>query len=75
MPAGAWELPEISIQLLAQRMAAERRARPIALVWTKADIPIAPDVEATVRKAVTDLMPDAEEFAVSIVAAEGDIEE
>jgi hypothetical protein len=61
-----------SIQFLAQRMAAERRGRPIALIWTKADIEIAREMEATVRKAVMDPMPDAQEFAVSIVAAEGD---
>jgi hypothetical protein len=61
-----------SIQLLAQRMAAERRGRPIALVWTKSDVDIAPEMKTAVRKAVMDPMPDAKEFAVSIVAPEGD---
>lgn len=61
-----------SIQLLARRMAAERRGRPIALVWTKSDVAIAPEIATAVRKAVVDLMPDAAEFAVSIVAPEED---
>ena len=61
-----------SLQLLAQRLAAERRGRPVAFVWTKADIEIAPEMESTVRQAVTNAMPDAREFAVSIVGAEGD---
>jgi hypothetical protein len=61
-----------SLQLLAQRLAAERRGRPIALVWTKADVPIAPEMEKAIREAVFGPMPDAKEFSVSIVSLEED---
>lgn len=57
-----------SLQLLARRLAAERRARPVALVWTKSDVEIAPQMEQAIRDAVLGPMPDAEEFSVSIVS-------
>lgn len=57
-----------SFQLLAHRIAAERRGRPVALVWTKSDVEIAPEIERAVRGAVTDGMPGAAEFSVSIVS-------
>lgn len=57
--------------MLAQRLAAERGARPVALVWTKSDYPIAPEMEQAVRDAVFRPMPDAKEFHVSIVAEAG----
>lgn len=55
-----------SIQTLARRLSAERRGRPVALVWTKADLKIAPEMEEDVRSAVFRLMPDVAEFSVSI---------
>jgi hypothetical protein len=61
-----------SIQLLAQRLAGERRNRPVALVWTKSDVEISREMETAVRKAVMDTMPDAKEFAVSIVSPRDD---
>jgi hypothetical protein len=63
-----------AIQLLAQRLAAERRGRRIALVWTKSDVAISQEIEVAVRTAVTGLMPDAVEFSVSIVPPEGEIQ-
>lgn len=57
-----------SLQRLAQRLAAERASRPVALVWTKADVDVAPDMEAAIRDFVLKSMPDAAEFSVSIVA-------
>ena len=57
-----------SLQLIARRLGAEYRGRPVALVWTKADVPIAPDMADTVRKAITQAMPRAEEYSVSIHA-------
>lgn len=57
-----------ALQHLARRLAAERSERPIALVWTKADISIAPEMEKAVRGAVFGLMPDAREFSVSVNA-------
>jgi hypothetical protein len=57
-----------SFQLLATRLAAERRLRPVALVWTKADKEINIEVETAIRKAVIGPIPGAAEFAVSIFA-------
>jgi hypothetical protein len=57
-----------SFQLLAQRLAAERAKRPVALVWTKSDTAITPEIEKAVREAVLGPMPDALEFSVSILS-------
>lgn len=57
-----------SLQLLARRITAERRGRPVALIWTKSDVDITPEMERAVRGAVMDGMPDAAEFSVSIVS-------
>lgn len=62
-----------ALQVLARRLAAERADRPVALVWTKADVPIAPEIETAVRDAVLKLMPDTLEFFVS-VSGSGDDE-
>lgn len=62
-----------SLQLLSRRLGSEVRNRPVALVWTKADVEIAPEMAAAVRKAVFDAMPNAAEFSVSVVnESEGD---
>jgi len=55
-----------SLQVLARRLAAERTTRKVALVWTKADVPITTEMEKAVRDAVLGQMPDAVEFSVSI---------
>lgn len=55
-----------ALQVLARRLAAERTGRPVALVWTKVDVSIAPEIESAVRDAVLNLMPDAREFLVSV---------
>lgn len=57
-----------SLQLLARRLAAERAGRPVALVWTKADVTITPEMEKAVRDAVLGSMPDMVEFSVSITS-------
>jgi len=57
-----------SFQLLARRLSTESTKRPVALVWTKSDIAIAPEMETTIREAVFNLMPDAHEFSVSVSA-------
>ena len=56
------------VRLLARRLADDLRGRPVALVWTKADISIPEDTEQAVRSAVLRAMPNAEEFAVSIMS-------
>ncbi|MGH8493116.1 MAG: TRAFAC clade GTPase domain-containing protein [Moraxellaceae bacterium] len=60
-----------AFQLLATRIAAERRGRPVALVWTKADVGVAPEMEGRIRQAVISAIPDAAEFSVSILSADG----
>jgi hypothetical protein len=55
-----------AFQLLATRVAAERRNRPVALVWSKADCQVDGEMATTIREAVTGPMPDALEFSVSI---------
>lgn len=56
-----------SLQLLARRLAAERGTRSVALIWSKSDVAVAPEIETAVREAVFGQMPDAKEFSVSIV--------
>ncbi len=58
-----------ALRLLARRLADERRGRPIALVWTKSDVTVAPEMERAVRDAVIGTMPDAVEFSVSVVSS------
>jgi Double-GTPase 2 len=58
-----------SLQLIARRLSAERNDRPVALVWTKADISVSPEMETAVRDAVVSQMPDAVEFSVSVVTS------
>ena len=55
------------IQLLGRRLADELGGRPVALVWTKADVSIAKEMEEAVRSAVLKVIPEAVEFAVSIM--------
>lgn len=55
-----------SLQLITKRLGSELRGRPVALVWSKADVSIAPEMEDAVRRAVTQAMPDTVEHFVSI---------
>lgn len=61
-----------AFQLLTTRVAAERHGRPVALVWTKADVDIKSEMEATIRNAVMSSMPDAAEFSVGIFSKDGE---
>lgn len=62
-----------ALQRIAVRLGAERDGRPVALVWTKSDVDILPEMEEAVRSAVTGAMPDAIEHSVSVVGMpEGD---
>lgn len=55
-----------ALQLLARRLGANRRGRPVTLVWTKSDIPVAESMQTAVRDAVCAQIPDFEEFKVSM---------
>ncbi len=61
-----------ALQLLARRLGGGRRGRPVTLVWTKSDIPVAEPMRAAVREAVRSQIPDFGEFAVSIKAPHED---
>lgn len=60
-----------SLQFIAKRLGAELRERPVALVWTKADVDLPEEMETAVRTAVISAMPDAVEHSVSVVGKEG----
>jgi hypothetical protein len=55
-----------ALQLLATRLGAERRGRPSALLWTKADHALEAAMEDAIRLIVRDRIPEAVEFLVSI---------
>lgn len=57
-----------ALRLLARRLADERSEQPVALVWTKSDVEIAPEMERAVRDAVMDAIPAVTEFRVSVVS-------
>jgi hypothetical protein len=62
-----------AIQVLARRVGASRRGRPVILVWAKSDIQLPAEIEKSVRDAVKSQIPDMEEFSVSMRAQpEGD---
>lgn len=56
-----------SLQRIAMRLGAEYHGRPVALVWTKSDVDISPEMEQAVRGAVTDAMPEVVEHSVSVL--------
>jgi len=58
-------LARSSIQSLTQRLSAERGNRPVALVWTKADISIGEEIERSVRNFVKTKIRDAPEFLIT----------
>jgi hypothetical protein len=61
-----------AVQLLGQRLAAERRGRSVAFVWTKADVALSQDMEDTVRSAVLEVMPNAPWFSVTVKSTADD---
>lgn len=60
-----------AFQLLVARVAAERRGRPAALVWTKGDVDVGDEMEARIQQTVNSAMPDAAEFSVSVHSDDG----
>jgi hypothetical protein len=57
---------------LVHRLAAERRNRPVALVWTKADVEVSPAMVKVIRDAVFDSIPGSIEFSVSVESGSDD---
>jgi hypothetical protein len=58
-----------TFDVIANRLAAERGGRNVALVWTKADFTVIPEVETAVRQSVKRRIPDAAEYSVSIMSS------
>lgn len=56
------------LQQLLQRVGHERRGRPVALVWSKADIDIPEGVRATLREAAEQHLGNHHEFWISLYA-------
>lgn len=54
------------LQQLLRRTAQVREGRPVALVWTKADVQISEVIRQAVREAAIKAMPDIVEFQVSV---------
>jgi len=61
-----------ALQLLVRRLGANRRGRPVTLVWTKSDIAVAESMQAAVRDAVRSQIPGFEELRVSMQARPDD---
>jgi hypothetical protein len=55
---------------LLRRVATERRGRPVALVWTKADKAVPEAIRTAVTQAATLVMPDIVTFETSVVEFE-----
>lgn len=57
---------------LVERLASERGRRPVALVWTKSDVKVAPEMEAVIRQTVFSSIPETVEFSVSTAVDDDD---
>lgn len=55
-----------SLELLLDRVGAERKNRPVALVWSKADKEVPNEIREAVQQAARLNMPDITEFDVSV---------
>lgn len=51
---------------LAWRVGDELRDNPVAVVWTKADVPVDPDMKEGLRAVFRERLPNHKEFAVSV---------
>jgi hypothetical protein len=58
-----------AFQFQTRRLADERGDRPVALVWTKSDVQLGPEMVAAVRKIAQEHIPAIAEFRVSISAS------
>lgn len=58
------------LQLLLRRLAAERRERPIALVWAKSDVKVPLKVREALQEFAHRMIPDIQEFSVTVLPSE-----
>lgn len=56
---------------LLRRVAAERRGRPVALVWTKGDVDVEPEMQQAVTQAADLVLGSYQTFRVSMHSAPG----
>ncbi len=59
-----------ALQLMAQRLGAERQRRPVALVWSKSDITVSDEIRHPLRELAHRTIPDLKEFSVSVYPSE-----
>ena len=57
---------------LVRRVASERRGRPTALVWTKADVTVPPAIRSAVEDAAKRSLPDLAQFETSVAQRRDD---
>lgn len=57
---------------LLRRVGTEAIGRPVALVWTKCDVTVSPEMETRVREAAQRSLTDFQEFRVSMLPAPGE---
>jgi hypothetical protein len=62
------------LELLLERLGNERRDRPVALVWSKADLAVPNAIQVAVRKAAALAAPGFSELSVSVYP-ENDVEQ
>jgi hypothetical protein len=60
------------LKLLVQRLGAERKERPVALVWSKSDVKVPLEVREAIREFAHRVIPDIGEFSVSVFPTESD---
>jgi len=58
------------LQLLIQRLGAERKERPVALVWSKSDLTVPTQIREAVQGLAHRVFPDIKEFSVSVYPSE-----
>ena len=57
---------------LLRRVGAESAGRPVALVWTKCDLTVSPDMQARIRDAAQRSLKTFEEFRISMLPPTGE---
>jgi hypothetical protein len=56
------------LKRLTQRLGGELQDRPVALVWTKGDMPEDEPMESSVRESIFAVMPKTKEFQIQVLA-------
>ncbi|MBT9495257.1 MAG: hypothetical protein IV107_23545 [Paucibacter sp.] len=62
----------VALSNLLRRIGTEAAGRPIALVWTKCDVTVSPEMEARIKDAAQRSLGHFREFRVSMLPAQGE---